>query len=100
MTRGDNLDDLEARAGSTVHVVSLLVPLLIDSLSYSAVEFNFTAKRVKRKMCWKNIKLWFVLLFILIVILAVLISEYWKEYIISIINLILSLSLSLSLQLR
>ncbi|XP_019852136.1 PREDICTED: vesicle-associated membrane protein 8-like [Amphimedon queenslandica] len=58
MDRGDNLNDLQART---------------ESLSDHAVNFSFTARRLKRKVCWKNVKLWFVLLFILMVILAVLI---------------------------
>ena len=58
LNRGDQLSDLQRRA---------------DDLKVSAGEFNITARRVKRKMCWKNAKLWVIMLFILIVILVVLI---------------------------
>lgn len=39
------------------------------------MEFNVTAYRVKRKMCWQNVKLWIILLFLLFVILVVLIGK-------------------------
>ena len=89
--RGDNLNDLQARTGKQQQwyyydcyyyyyyyyyvVVVVVFVVVVESLSDHAVNFNFTARRLKRKVCWKNVKLWFVLLFILMVILAVLISE-------------------------
>ena len=63
-------------------ITRLFIVLLLyhlDVLRQSADDFDFTARRLKRKMCWKNVKLWFILLFVLVVILIVLISKRERE---------------------
>ena len=58
LQRGEHLDILQERS---------------SLLENTAGTFQFSARRLKRKMWWKNMKLWAVLICILIVILIVII---------------------------
>lgn len=66
--RGDALGNLNERS---------------DLLAHSSTEFRQSAAKLRKKLCWKNVKLWIILIvsiilvfvFIVIIILAVLASE-------------------------
>jgi len=58
LERGDKLADLDERA---------------DALQFGAHQFQATAKKVKRKYWWKNLKMWLLMGVIVIVIIIVII---------------------------
>ncbi|XP_055345838.1 vesicle-associated membrane protein 3-like [Paramacrobiotus metropolitanus] len=57
LERGDRLADLDERA---------------DALQFGAHQFQATAKKVKRKYWWKNLKMWIIIGVIVIVIIAII----------------------------
>ncbi len=59
LKRGDKLEDLVDKT---------------NDLESSAIQFNVTAKKVKRKMWWKNLKMMFILGMVILIILAVIIT--------------------------
>ncbi|GAU90162.1 hypothetical protein RvY_02620 [Ramazzottius varieornatus] len=58
LERGDRLADLDERA---------------DALQFGAHQFQATAKKVKRKYWWKNLKMWILIGVILAVIITVIV---------------------------
>jgi len=65
LERGGKLDDLEAKS---------------DMLNEHSRQFQVTAKKVKNKFWWKNVKMWIliiiiVLIIILVIVLAVVLSK-------------------------
>jgi t-SNARE complex subunit (syntaxin) len=57
LERGDRLADLDERA---------------DALQFGAHQFQATAKKVKRKYWWKNLKMWIIIGVIVLVIIAII----------------------------
>ena len=57
LKRGDALDDLADRT---------------NQLESTAIQFNVQAKKIKRKMWWKNTKMMIILVGVILVILAVI----------------------------
>lgn len=66
LERGDKLADLDERA---------------DALQFGAHQFQATAKKVKRKYWWKNLKMWLLIgvIVAVIIIVIVLASIDWKS---------------------
>lgn len=57
VTRGDLVGDLEGRA---------------EELALNSTEFSRSATKLRRKILWKNIKLWVIIIIIILIILAVI----------------------------
>ena len=55
--RGDTLHDLNERS---------------DLLAHSSTEFRQTAVKLRQKLCWKNVRLWVILLVILITLIVII----------------------------
>lgn len=58
LDRGEKLEDLERNA---------------ENLNFKAMSFQTTAKKVKTKYWWKNVKFWVLLLLIVLLIVAILV---------------------------
>ena len=57
VARGDSLADLEGRS---------------EHLALNSIEFQKTAGKLKRKIMWKSVKLWVVLIVIIVIILSII----------------------------
>ncbi|CAF1162506.1 unnamed protein product [Didymodactylos carnosus] len=46
----------------------------VEDLSNDAMQFQTNARHVKRKQCWKNVKMWIILIILLLVIIIVVVT--------------------------